>query len=246
MRAGIEEIIVVTGYMAESFSYLQEKFGVKLIYNPEYLTRNNNGSIYAVKEYLGNSYICSAANYFEENPFENEVDESYYSAVYAEGDTKEWCIREDENGYINEVRIGGYDAWYMLGHVFWSREFSRNFIGILELIYNEEETREYLWESIFMKNLSVLKMKIRKYSQNTIFEFDTLDELREFDESYLEDSRSDIMKCISRQLNIAEREIINITAYKGKDTTAAGFYFEVQGEKYKYAYNDKEIRRGVE
>ncbi|MEG1016091.1 MAG: NTP transferase domain-containing protein, partial [Bacilli bacterium] len=30
---GIDEIIIVTGYLNEKFEYLKEKYGVKLIYN---------------------------------------------------------------------------------------------------------------------------------------------------------------------------------------------------------------------
>ena len=37
-EAGIKEIIVVTGYMAEQFEYLKKKYGVVLVYNPDYLT----------------------------------------------------------------------------------------------------------------------------------------------------------------------------------------------------------------
>ena len=69
-EAGVPEIYVVTGYKSEMFTYLQEKMGVHLIFNPDYLTRNNNASIYAVKDILKNTYICSADNYFSENPFE--------------------------------------------------------------------------------------------------------------------------------------------------------------------------------
>lgn len=242
-EAGIKDIIIVTGYMAEGFEYLKEKFGVKLIYNSSYLTRNNNGSIYAVKNYLKNSYICSADNYFGENPFECEVDESYYSAVYANGTTKEWCIYEGEDGYINKVEIGGTDAWYMLGHVFWSEEFSNKFIEILENIYNLKETKEYLWEDIFLQHLGELKMRMRKYPEGVIFEFDTLDELREFDKSYVENTRSQILKEISKYLEVEEKEIVNIVACKGKNNTAIGFGFEVWGEKYQYFYEEKVIKR---
>ena len=93
-EVGIKEIIIVTGYKAEQFAYLKEKFGVILIENQDFLNRNNNGSIYVARNYLKNSYICSSDNYFIENPFENEVDESYYASVYVEGDTNEWCIEE--------------------------------------------------------------------------------------------------------------------------------------------------------
>ena len=52
-RAGVPEVYVVTGYKAEQFNYLVEKYGVKLIHNPDYLERNNNGSIWAAREVLG-------------------------------------------------------------------------------------------------------------------------------------------------------------------------------------------------
>lgn len=242
-EAGIKDIIIVTGYMAECFEYLREKFNVRLIYNSEYLTRNNNGSIYVVKDHLKNSYICSADNYFCENPFECEVDESYYSTIYANGATKEWCIYEGEDGYINKVEIGGSNAWYMLGHVFWSEEFSNKFIEILENIYSLEETKKYLWEDIFMQYIGELKMQIRKYPEDTIFEFDTLDELREFDKSYVENPRSQILKEISKYLKVEEKEIVNIVACKGENAAAIGFSFEVQGKKYKYSYKEKFIKR---
>ena len=56
-EAGINEIIIVTGYKAEQFEYLKEKFGVILVHNPDYLTRNKNASIYAVKDYLKVVYL---------------------------------------------------------------------------------------------------------------------------------------------------------------------------------------------
>ena len=176
-EAGVPEIVVVVGYKKEQFDYLQKKFGVKLVENKEYLTRNNHGSIYAAREYLKNTYVCSADNYFTENLFE----ESYYAAVYAEGKTKEWCIQTDETGYISRVDIGGADAWYMLGHTFWSEDFSRKFIEILTRIYNLPQTKDLLWEAIFAQHLDELKMQMRKYSDDIIWEFDSLDELRQFD-----------------------------------------------------------------
>ena len=171
-EAGISEIIIVVGYMKESFYYLQEKYGVIIVENDSYLTRNNNGSIYAAKDYIRNTYICSSDNYFNENPFEREVDEAYYAAVYANGETAEWCMTEDTEGYINSVQIGGRDAWFMLGHVFWSEEFSRKFLALLEKIYNLPETADKLWEKIFMAHLDTMKMKIRRYPESFIFEFD--------------------------------------------------------------------------
>ena len=232
--AGIEEVVVVTGYKAEQFEYLKDKYGVVLINNPYYLTRNNNSSIYAAREYIKNSYICSSDNYFITNPFESDVDESYYSAVYMEGDTGEWCISED-GGWIKEIKVGGRDSWVMLGHVFWSESFSRSFLHILEDEYEWPETADKLWETIYIEHINELPMKIRKYPADFIFEFDTLDELREFDDSYINNTRSEILTKIAGELGVEEKEIRSVKAFKDKDNAAAGFTFET-GKKYKYYY----------
>lgn len=235
-EVGIEKIVIVTGYKSEQFNYLKEKFDVELVHNSEYLSRNNNASIYAVRKYLKNSYICSADNYFTENPFENEVDDSYYSAVYAEGKTAEWCIDEDKEGYINSVQVGGENAWYMLGHVFWNEEFSSKFIEILENEYDLPETAQLLWESIYQKHLDELKMRIRKYESNVVFEFDTLDELRLFDETYVNDTRSKILKEVALKHNVKESEIVNVTSFKGNQNDAIGFTYQIHDKQYQYLY----------
>ena len=233
-EAGIEKIVVVTGYKAEQFEYLKDKYGVVLINNPYYLTRNNNSSIYAAREYIKNSYICSSDNYFITNPFESDVDESYYSAVYMEGDTGEWCISEDD-GWIKGVKVGGQDSWVMLGHVFWSESFSRSFLHILEDEYEWPETADKLWETIYIEHINELPMKIRKYPADFIFEFDTLDELREFDDSYISNTRSEILTKIAGELGVEEKDIVKVKTFKDENNAAAGFTFET-GKKYRYYY----------
>ena len=242
-EAGIPEIYIVTGYKAEQFSYLREKFGVKLVHNPDYLTRNNNASIHAVRGILKNSYICSADNYFTENPFEAEVSDCYYAALYAQGATNEWCMEADETGRIRSVTVGGENAWYMLGHVFWNEDFSRRFVEILEAEYDLPETAGKLWESIFIAHLDELEMKIRHYEDDRIFEFDTLDELRVFDETYVSDTRSRILKAVAAQLGCTEKEITEVTAFKTRDNAAAGFTFTFDGVRYACGYEDERIRR---
>lgn len=234
-EAGIKEIVIVTGYKAEQFEYLREKFGVILVHNPDYLTRNNNASIYVAREYLKNSYICSSDNYFHSNPFEPVVDESYYSAVYVEGETGEWCILEDD-GWIKDVQVGGQDSWVMLGHVFWSESFSKSFLHILEEEYNLPDTADKLWETIYLEHINQLPMKIRKYPANFIFEFDTLDELRCFDDSYINDTRSAILKRVAVELGVEEKDIRSVKSFKENNNAAAGFTFEIRERKYRYYY----------
>lgn len=241
-NAGISEIYIVVGFKAEMFYYLEEKFGVHIVKNPEYKTRNNNSSIYVVKDILANTYICSADNYFSENPFESQVNDSYYSAVYADGETKEWCMKYDVNGTITDVTVGGNNAWYMLGHAFWSEHFSKKFVSILKDEYNRPETADLFWENIYINHIDELSMKIRKYEDGVISEFDTLDELRLFDTSYITDTRCKILKNIATQLSCDESEITEITAYKDNSTEAAGFTFTAGKKQYSYSYEDKIIK----
>lgn len=186
LEAGITEIVVIVGYKKEQFAYLREKYGVILIENEDYEKRNNHSSIYKARKYLGNSYICSADNYFVDNPFEKEVTDAYYAMVFEEGETKEWCVSVDENDRITDVTIGGNHSWYMLGHAFWNKEFSEAFLEILNQIYDKEETRDKLWEQVYMEHIDELRLQIRRYSKETIWEFDSLEELCEFDETYKE------------------------------------------------------------
>lgn len=242
-EAGISEIIIVTGYKAEDFNYLKDKYGVILVNNPYFLTRNNNASIYAVKNYLKNTYICSSDNYFLENPFMSDADASFYSCVYVDGKTEEWCVCEN-NGKITDVTIGGYNSWVMLGHVFWSDDFSKRFINILENEYENEETYNKLWETIYIEHIDELCLNIKKYPKDYIFEFDTLDELRTFDESYWCDTRSTILKQCAKELGIEEKDIKNVKTIKNQNE-AIGFTFESK-EKYKYYYKTMKLVKGNE
>lgn len=242
-ESGVSDIYIVTGYKAEQFNYLTEKYGTKLIHNSEYLTRNNNGSIWAARNILANSYVCSSDNYFSVNPFESEIKESYYAAEYSDGPTSEWCMTEGEDGFIDAVTIGGTDAWYMLGHTFWSEKFSSKFIDILSAEYSLSKTADKLWESIFVDHLDVLKMKIKRYAPNTIYEFDTLDELRIFDKTYITNSHSRILKKVAKEIGISEEKMIHVKSFKGINAEAVGFEFDCPVGHYKYTYATKHLEK---
>ena len=111
LAAGITDITVVVGYKKEYFFYLEDKFGVSIVVNPDYASRNNSSSIKRVEDRLGNTYICSSDDYFTENPFEPYVWKAYYAVEYAEGPTAEWCVQTGAHDRITGVTIGGEDAW---------------------------------------------------------------------------------------------------------------------------------------
>lgn len=241
-ESGIYDISIVVGYKHEGFSYLKDKFNVKLIDNPYYNERNNNSTIKMAEDILSDTYICSADNYFTKNPFTKENECSYYASIYEDKKTNEWCIQSDENGYIKSVTIGGENSWIMMGHCFFDSDFSKKFLEILNREYDKEETKDKLWEQIFIEHIKELpKMKIKKYDKDFIFEFDSLDELREFDTSYKVDSHSLILKDIAKKLGFKEGDIVNIKSIKGDKNEAIGINFLCKDTLYEYYYDIKKV-----
>ena len=172
---GIKDITLVVGYMKEKMFYLEEKYGVEIVVNEDYYRYNNTSSMILVADKLSNTYICSSDNYFEKNPFEKYVYKGYYSSVYEEGETDEYCITVDKKDRIIDAKIGGSDTWVMLGHVYFDREFSNKFSSILREEYKKQAVKEGLWEDLYIKFISELDLRIRRYSKDVIREFDSLE-----------------------------------------------------------------------
>lgn len=235
-EAGIDEIVLVLGYKKESFFYLESKYDLKIIINPSFHIKNNLETVFLAQKYIGNSYICSSDDYFVENPFEDYVYQSYYSAIHVDEKTDEWYMHKDARGNITKVMRSGDDGDIMLGHVYWDSAFSEAF---LRLVNEHHELGDYdteLWESLFSDNIAKLPpMQVKVYPDNMIYEFDSLDELRQFDRYYVKNTHSKIMKNIARVLDCGEEDITGFKAIK-EGLTNTSFVFEVNGEKYVYRH----------
>lgn len=233
-EAGITDITIVVGYMAGKFSYLIEKYGVELVKNEDFDRYNNTSSIIRVLDRLGDTYICSSDNYFPENVFKEELEHSYYSAMYADGKTGEYCITTDAGGNITEVSVGGRDSWYMVGHVYFSKEFSEAFKRLIAKEYAKDEVKQGYWEDVYIRNIDNLPpMSIRKYQEHDIEEFDSLDELRAFDDSYVYDTRSSVLKDISTRMKCSEDRLGDFKKLPHKDDHLL-FSFRKDGMEYLY------------
>lgn len=233
--AGINDIVIVVGYKQESFFYLEDEFDVKIAVNRAYAERNNNSSLMLMREILGNTYICSSDNYFEENPFERHVWKAYYSGQYSEGPTNEWCMQTKSHDRITKVTKGGRDAWYMIGHAFFDRAFSKRFREILEAEYDLPETRSKLWEDLFAEHVKELDMAIRRYDPPIIHEFDSLDELRDFDPLFLENLDSEIFDNIASVLGCKKSEVRDIYPLK-QGLTNLSCHFTTDGGEWVYRH----------
>jgi CTP:phosphocholine cytidylyltransferase-like protein/thiamine kinase-like enzyme len=235
-EAGITDITVIVGYKAELFKYLEEKFCVKLVLNKDYNHYNNTSSVIRVVDRLEDTYICSSDNYFSRNVFLDKPSSSYYSALYAQGQTNEYCIETDEDGNIIQVEVGGADSWYMVGHVFFSRYFSEAFKKVLVEEYADEKVRKEYWEDVYIRNIDRLpKMKIHRYEPGDLAEFDSLEELRQFDEKYINDTGCKVFTNICGVLDCEEKDIDEIVVLK-KGMTNSSFRFTCTKNGQKYVY----------
>ena len=233
--AGINDITVVVGYKKEFFFYLQELFGVNIVTNNEYATRNNHASLMAAIDQLGSTYICSSDNYFTENPFHRYEYHAYYAAEYAESATGEWCMDIGPQDRITGVRIGGAEAWYMIGHAYFDRAFSAAFARILREEYDRPSTIDKLWEALFVEHIAELDMHIMKYPSGTIQEFDSLYELKQFDPYFLENVDSVAFDHITEVLGCAKDDICDIYPLK-QGLTNLSCHFRVGDGEYVYRH----------
>lgn len=233
--AGITDITVVVGYKKECFFYLEDKFGVKIAINNEYASKNNYSSLMVVRDKLANTYICSSDDYFTENPFEPYVWKAFYAAQWAEGPTKEWCMKLGAQNRIRSVTVGGENTWYMLGHVYFDKVFSDSFRLLLEAEYDKPETADKLWEDLYIEHIKDFDMVARPYKEGVINEFDSLDELRLFDPLFLENVDSDIFDNIVNVLKCKKTEIHDVYPLK-QGLTNLSCHFATNSGEYVYRH----------
>lgn len=229
---GIEEIIVVVGYLKEKFDYLIDKYGVTLVFNPEFAEKNNFVSLYYALDYLKRSYILMADNWIEQSIFNSWEADSWFTCLYFDGETDEWVASEDNNGRITQLDIGGANGWAIVGPAFFSKEFSDAFKKLIVKHYETAGTDNDYWEHILRAHLDTLPpMFANKQSSENVYEFESFEELRRYDESYQKDSDNAIMQEIARTFDVSQDKIYGIEPLKAGATNFS-FLFYVDGKGY--------------
>ena len=232
-EAGITDITIVVGYLKEKFEYLIDKFGVKLLYNPEYSSKNNLSTFYISRELFRNRnmYLLASDNWLRDNMFHRYECGAWYSSVYAEGETKEWCLSFNKKGRITGIRVGGRDSWVMYGPAFLSREFSESFIPLAEETYRTPGTETFYWEQVLADHIGKLSIDANCRPSDQVYEFENLEELRLFDPRYRDHSDNEALALVSRVFRIPESEIRNLRCLKAGMTNQS-FLFDVDGQSY--------------
>ena len=230
-EVGIKDIALVVGYLKEKFDYLIDKYGVKLIYNPEFAVKNNFVSVYVAREFLRNTYLLVADHYMVENIFHKYEPASWLSCSYFEGSTKEWGVTTGSRGRVTHIAESGEDTWALNGPAYFTKDLSKQFIELTEKAYKTPGTDDYYWETLLAENLDSLEIYINKQTSGNIHEFETLDELREFDQSYTLETNNMMMKIIADTFSVPQREIKGIFPLK-QGMTNQSFVFHIGDEAY--------------
>ena len=246
-EVGVTDITIVVGYLKEKFEYLIDKWGVKLLYNPEYHNKNTLTTVYRARDcFKGkNTYLLSSDNWIRNNMYHTYECGAWYSSVYMEGNTSEWCLDLNKKGLITDVKVGGMDSWVMYGPVFFSKEFTEEFFPILEEYYHTPGTEQMYWEQVYVdllngdaklrlpnrKELPVPEMYINKQPEEQVYEFENLEELRLFDTRYQNHSDNVAMELVSDVLHIPESAITDIRCLKSGMTNKS-FLFRAKDRSY--------------
>ena len=185
IAAGIEEIIIVRGYLKEQFDQLLYKYPmIKFIDNNLYNEANNISSSLLTKDYMSNAYVFEA-DLLIYNP--SIIKKYQYNSNFLgikKDVSDDWCF-DSKNGIITGVKQGGTNCYQEVGISYWNEEDGNKLSKSIEEVFNLPGGKELFWEHVpLIKLKDEYKVEIRECCDNDIVEIDTFDELKQIDKNY--------------------------------------------------------------
>lgn len=185
LEAGIQEIYIVRGYLAEQFDQLLYKYPmIKFIENPAYNEANNISSAMCARYLLGNAYVFEADLYLS-NP---DIIKKYqyttnFLGIYMDR-TDDWCF-EVKDGIIQQQKVGGLNCYQEVGISYWNERDGIKLAEHIKATYEMPGGKERYWDQVplvvFPKEYNV---EIRPCNAEDIVEIDTYKELKAIDKTY--------------------------------------------------------------
>lgn len=185
LAAGIEDIVIVRGYLAEQFDQLLYKYPmVRFLENSAYNEANNISSAMCARYMLKNAYVFEA-DLLVRNP---AVIKKYNYASNFLGfrtpRTDDWCFTT-KNGIITSQAVGGTDCYQEVGISYWNSRDGGTLANHIQQAYEMPGGKERYWDQVplgvFQKQYAV---EIRECRQEDVVEIDTFRELKALDSSY--------------------------------------------------------------
>ncbi|MCI8319032.1 MAG: NTP transferase domain-containing protein [Lachnospiraceae bacterium] len=225
-EVGVQKIYIVVGFMKERYEYLIDMYGVELIVNEEYETKNNLHSLKHAAVYLSNSYIIPCDIWCEENPYRQYEPYSWYmvSSQMIKG-TGVRVNRKSELVRIPEEQDGNM----MIGISYVAGKQAAILREQIEVFCRNSRYDGAFWEEIlYHKERMIVLAKVVQAEK--VAEINTYEQLRELDcdSSQLD---SDIIKVICLALGVETDEVKDISVLK-KGMTNRSFFFSCKGKKY--------------
>ena len=234
-EVGITDITVVVGYMKEQFFFLKDKYGVDIVENPDFRTMNNTSSVIRVIDRIKDAYICGSDHYFAENVFASHCFGSNYTVKFIHGTTDDYNYTLTSDGCFASLGTLSVNELALVGPGIFMGEDADTYADYLKAHYDEPETQAKLWEAVLIDIIDRVRMYPRVFADGVIYEFDNLDELREYDPTYVNNLNSDIIDNICRELDATPADLAHFTPMK-IGLTNISFQFECKGEQYIYRY----------
>lgn len=189
--AGVEQIIVVVGYLGEQFKYLTDKYSnVSIINNTDYETVNNISSIYYAREEMKKSdvYICEADLYISDADILQCIDKSKsgYCGIMVEGHSDDWVFEQDSDGIITRVGKVGDNCFNMCGLSYFNKEQALLIANEIERIYgNKGQYEDLFWDDVVNSIINKLNLTVFPVNANQIVEIDTVEELEAINKRFI-------------------------------------------------------------
>ncbi|KGM96555.1 CTP--phosphocholine cytidylyltransferase [Clostridium botulinum] len=190
IEKGIQEIIIVTGYLAEQFNYIQKKYdyiNIKLVHNENYDKFNNIYTMYLVKEYLKDTYVLDGDIYINRNFIKSNIKESTYFGINKNNFQDEWIIYEQNNRIVNinlESAVNEYKV-ILSGVSYWSAKDGILIKDILKETLKTNMWTNLYWDNIVKDNLNKVDVFLFKINSNDCFEIDNLKDLKKVEKLVL-------------------------------------------------------------
>lgn len=187
LEAGIEEIYIVRGYLAEQFDQLLYKYPmIKFLENPVYNQANNISSSLVARHLLSNAYVFEA-DLLISNP--GIIKKYHYTSDFLaikKDRTDDWCFSV-KDGVIKEEKVGGEgdNIWQMVGISYWDGNDGQKLIKDIEDVYDSPGGKERYWEQVpLVYRKQNYEVSVRPCLDEDIVEIDTFDELKRIDPTY--------------------------------------------------------------
>lgn len=225
-EAGVTQIYVIVGFMKEQYEYLIDLYGVKLIVNTEYGTKNNLHSMKLASKYLSNSYIIPCDIWCAKNPFSQHELYSWY--MVSDSLSADSSIRTNRKMELVTV-TGNTKGNAMLGIAYLLKEDASYVSKRIHQLASDQRYDGTFWEeALYAKNKMILPAKV--VPSTVAVEINTYEQLRELD-SNSNQLKSDAIETAAKALNTPPEAITKISVLK-KGMTNRSFLFNYKDSKY--------------